>query len=285
MGAVKGKSSGGGIAMVTGYQGTQSIQTPGAAGTTLSTAVPQSGSPIALLAANFDEPSLYTVSFNVGDASVLPIGTPSPVWPPRTPDGTQPPIPTIPQPVGNASGTRCIAILQFALEGVTVRRVIDVGSGTSISQVAQAINVFLQDMTWTVGGPGGALYSISAVISKGTRPATSLPPILWQPSVPPTALPTVSSFTIPPLGSIIVPTPQDCGITSLEVTVVDITDSTVQPVFLNVTEFTNGTPVKFYSPVTEPGFVKVNPGVNNIRLGNNSATDTVECTMTYGIDG
>ena len=86
---------------------------------------------------------------------------------------------------------RCIAILQFALEGVTVRRVIDVGSGTSISQVAQGINVFLQDLTWTVGGPAGALYSVSAVISKGTRPATTLPPVLWQPPVPLT-----TSFTL-----------------------------------------------------------------------------------------
>ena len=54
MGAVKRSS--GGIQTTTGYQGTQSIQSPGVAGTNLNPAVAQPGSPIALMAANFEEP-------------------------------------------------------------------------------------------------------------------------------------------------------------------------------------------------------------------------------------
>ena len=135
------------------------------------------------------------------------------------------------------------------------------GAVPQISQVAQGINVFLQDLTWTVGGPGGVLVLCVRSHLEGDE-ARDFPPAhpLAATRAPSTPLPTPTSLTRR-LQRIICQSPRTAGVTSLEVTVVDITDSTCEPVFLNVTEFTNGTPKKFYSPVIEPGFVKVNPGV------------------------
>jgi len=268
MGLVRSKSSGSTLQEATGYQGTQDIQTPGTTGTNLNPSTPTPGALTAAMAASFDTPAVYTVSFNLTAASVLPVPTPSIGAPP-----------TVPQPSGSSAGVRCQAVLLFNLEGVTIRRVVDVGSGTSISQVCQGVNVSLQDQTWTVGGPAGVLYSVSVVISKGTRPATELPPVLWQNPFP------IIAFTLAPGGTIDVPVPTDAGVTSVEVCAIDTTAPATEPTFLIVSHVTNGTVNKQYQPVVEPGFVKLNPGSTVVNLKNFSGTDIVQCAVTWGIDG
>lgn len=267
---------GGSLVSKTGYQGSQNIVTPGVAGTNLDPTVPKPGNPTALAAANFSDPAVYSVSFNVTTPVVLPTPTPS--------QGAPPPLTgpgAIVPPLGVAAGVRCVATINFKVEGVQVQRIVDVGSGVTVTGVAQAIDINLQDLTYTVGGPAGVQYAVSAAITKGTRASTSLPPTLWQPPAPSTPLPP----QLAPGDSIIIAIPQNAGVVSVEVSLFDITDSDAEPVFVGVTNFTNGTVNKFYSPVVEPAFVRVTPGSTSIRIGNNSATDTVQYSVTWGIDG
>jgi hypothetical protein len=259
------------INLAKGFQGTQNLTTPGVSGVNLDPAVPKPGGITALLAANFDDPAVYTCSFTLAAASVLP-----------TPTGSQGAPPVVVKPVPSSSGVRCIAICTFKVFGVPIRRVLDLGSGTSISQVAASVDVAVQDMTYTVGGPGGVTYSVSATIAEGTRPATALPPVLWQPPFP-----TPGSFLIAGGGggSVGIPVPEDAGITSIEVTAVDDTVATTSPLFLVVQHFCNSTLLKAYSPVIEPGFVKLNPSCNRVVVVNLSTTDDVQISVTWGVDG
>lgn len=269
----------GSLATKTGYQGTQSVVTPGVTGTTAAQAGPIQG----LMAANFEETDTYTLQFNITAATVLPIPTPSPVWPPRNLDGTQPPIPSFPQPVGSSTGVRCVAIINWKVEGNQIRREIDIGSGVSISGTSQAVDVAVQDQTWTVGGPAGVQYSVSVVCTKGVRPSTALPPVLTattnQSGSPD---PTV---VIPPGGIVLFDVPENVGITSVEVTAIDVTTPGDIPTFLVVGHFDGVAEFKTYSATTNPGFVKLSPGSTQINMRNRSSTDTVQCSVTWGIDG
>jgi hypothetical protein len=257
------------IQLAKGYQGSQSLTTPSAATPNLDPAVPKPGLLTALLAATFDQPSLYTVSFNIAAASVLPV-----------PTGSQgaPPVPTH-TPTGSASGVRCVAVCTFKVFGAQVRRVIDVGSGTSISQVAASLDVAIQDMTYTVGGPAGVSYTVTALVSDRTRPATTLPPVLWQPE------PSPGAFLLAPGGSVSVPVPQDAGITSIEVNAYDDTAPDVNPIFLQVQHFTNSTLTKAYAPTLDPGYIKLTPSTNSVTIANQSVSDTVQVSLTWGVDG
>jgi hypothetical protein len=256
----------------TGYQGTQNIVTPGVPGTVCTKA----GTVQAVMAANFETPDVYTVMFNLTASQVLPVPTPS----------QGPPDPTIVQPSGSASGVRCVAILNFKVEGIQVQRVIDIGSGTSISATCQSIDVAVQDLTWTIQGQSALQYSISVSVTRGVRPATSLPPTLW--SATSTTPPNSGIFTIGPGASAVIDVPENSGVTSVEVVGVDLTTLATggsEQLFFTVDHEVGSVFNKFYVPTLEPGFVKVNPGTQKIRLTNHSTTDTITATVTWGIDG
>jgi hypothetical protein len=254
------------------YPGIQNVTTPGVAGMPATQAGPQQS----LLAAQFDVGETCTVQFNLTDATVLPVQTPS----------YGPPDPTIVLPTGSASGVRCIAIVNFKAAGNQIQRILDIGSGVSISGNCDACDIKIQDQTWTVQGMGALSYSVSCQITKGTRPATSLPPRLW--SATSLTPPNNGIFTILPGLSASVPVPQNAGVTSVEIVAVDLTTLTTggsEQLFVTVDHEVGAAFNKFYVPTLVPGFVAVNPGTQLVRITNHSTTDTVTVSCSWGIDG
>jgi hypothetical protein len=208
--------------------------------------------------------------FNLTTGNVLPVPTGSQGAPPAG----------VVQPIASSTGVRCIAIVTWKVEGNQVRRVIDVGSGVTISGVSQSVDVQVQDQSWTVFGPAGVQYDVSALVSRGVRPSTSLPPILYS------AIDQASgAYSIAPGASVIVPVPIDSGVVSAEVSVYDTTTPATEPVFLEVQQRNALITNKIYSPVMQPGFVKIVGNSDNLRITNNSGADTVYVTVTWGIDG
>jgi hypothetical protein len=265
-----------------GWQGTQQVTTPGAPGQ--SPTAP--GGIMALLAASFDETDTYSIMFSVSGGSVIPSAQASvPVWPP--PPGGQPALPVFAQPAGSAVGTRCWAIITWKCEGSQVRRVIDIGSGTTISGTAQAVDVQIQDQTWSVQGHSAVIYSVSAQITKGVRPSSTLP-LSNAAQLLPGGNPT---FTILAGANLLVPIPTDFGIIGVEVTAVDSGlapgDTSTIPVWFVVDQNIGASNVKTYAPSLQSGFVKLAPGASSILLVNSTAPagQQVSGTVTWAIDG
>ncbi len=247
------------LASKTGYQGTQNLITPGTAGL----AAVGLGTLQALLAANFEEPDTYTVQFNLTTSTVLPVITPSQGGPQSG----------IVLPVGSSVGVRAVAVVNLKVEGNQVQRVLDVGSGVSLSGTCQGIDVFVQDQTSTIGGDAGLQYAVSAQITRGVRPATNLPPTLWQ-----------GAGLILPGFTITIPVPQNAGINSVEVVGYDhVTPAT--PCSLLVVHATAGVSNKAYIVnSTDTGFVKLAPNAG-VVIVSNVGPDATEYALSWGIDG
>jgi hypothetical protein len=247
------------LASKTGYQGTQNLITPG----TAPLPAVGLGTLQALLAANFEEPDVYTVMFNLTTSSVLPVITPSQGGPQSG----------VILPTGSSEGVRAVAVVNLKVEGSQVQRVLDVGSGVSLSGTCQGIDVFVQDRTSTIGGAAGLQYAVSAQVTRGVRPATDLPPTLWE-----------SAGLILPGFTITIPVPQNSGINSVEVVGYDhVTPAT--PCSLLVVHATAGTANKFYIVnSTDTGFVKLAPNAGAVIISN-VGPDATEYALTWGIDG
>jgi hypothetical protein len=236
-----------------------------------------------LMAANFAEPDTYTLMFNLTTGNVLPVPTANQPWPPPL---VPVPVPVIAQPTSSIYGVRCVATVNWKVEGNQVQRVFDIGSGVSITGVGQGVDVSIQDMTYTVNGPANVQYTVSAQVTKGTRPATALPPILIATTQVVPGLgngpviglgPGISAdFTVPP----------NSGINSVEITTFDTTVPETEPNFLFVQHF-NGSTIasKVYSAGLQTGFVKLAPNATDVRIINRSGSDSAFIAVTWGIDG
>jgi len=268
----------------TGWQQTATLQSPGPA-TTPPTEVLVPGGIVPLLNAQFAEPDCYTLSFSLQLISPLPAIQPSGT---TIVGGKVVPVAPVPQPVVTASteGVRCLAIISWSVEGATVKRVIDVGNGVSISMVAQAVSVQLQDVTYSIAGNTGIQYSVTGTVSQGTRPATALPPVLYSGIYD---VPNGPAGISIPFGNIdgvleLLSFP-DAGITSVEVVGLDTSTpgAGINSLWVNLY---NVTVTKQYSPGNAPGFVKVPPGTTILQLINHLAgPDAASMTVTWGIDG
>jgi hypothetical protein len=265
-----------GINTKLGWKGTVQVVTPGVAGNKAS----GPGGPQPLLQASFLEPATYTAIFELGVANVLPIQSAAPLWPPMPtgPTGNVPlPGPGVVQPTASSVGVRALATLAWSLEGVTAQRVIDVGSGTTISATASSLAVSVADATYTIGGAANLQYSLSCAVAKGVRPSTTLPPTLWG-----------GTFLLNAGQSMQVPVPQNSGVVSVEVVALDQANPATAPnveVAHTVSIGLGVTPNKYYAVgAGDFGFVAVNPGTNSITLVNNGA-DATYVTVTWGISG
>lgn len=227
-----------------------------------------------LLQASFQgESDMCTVVFSLNTSQVLPIQTPSPIWP--TPGDIQPPLPTIPQPVGGNQGVRAIATCVFSVNGINIQRQIDVGSGATISLCCEAVTVSVADATFTVFGPGNIQYNVSATVTRGVRPSVAYPPSLFG----------KATLLVPAVGVSTIPVPPNAGVVSVMVTCFDETAPGTVPVFIRVQHRIGAFINAEYSAGVETGFVKIAPGTTSIQLNNLSGTDTCSAFVNFGIDG
>jgi len=269
---VKVSGKGGSLSGKTGYQGS----------TTLVSSNVTVGAPQALMQASFEEPTVYSCLFTLTTAGVLPIPTPSPIWPPpfAGPNGNEPlPPPALvaSQPVANTQNIRAVALVTWSIEGVSFRRQLDVGSGAEISAAAQAIAVSVWDATATVGGPNNQQYGVSCGVTREVR-ATNEIPTYW--------LGAGKLLHALPSSQAILTIPQDVGVNSVEVVIVD---DTVAGGAVNITveQLVGAVSQKSYIVASggDLGFVRMAPGVQALLLSNNSGTDDVLYYVTLGIDG
>jgi hypothetical protein len=244
------------------------------------------GGLVSLVAANFDLPDTYTLQFNLTTGNVLPIPTPSPIWPPPIGGGPYVP-PAIVQPTSSIFGVRCVATVNWKVEGNQVQRVFDIGSGVSISGTCQGVDVSVQDQTYSVFGPANVQYTVSAQVVRGTRPAISLPPILIA-TTGTTSLGASPVGPVVPLAggeSVDFTVPANCGINSVEITTWDDTTPETQPNFVLVQHFNGSTfATKQYSAALQTGYVKLAPNATDVRIINRG-TDEVFVSVSWGIDG
>jgi hypothetical protein len=230
------------------------------------------GLPQGVLASSFDFPDVYTCLFSITTAGVLPIPTPSPIWPPP-PGGVEPPLPLITQPVANSVGVRPIAIVTWSIEGASFVRELDIGSGALLSACAQGINVQVFDATSTVGGNAFQQYGISVAVTRGTRPTNQIPSLWAQQG----ALAAGGAF-------VIIQVPQNVGVNSVEVTAFN-TAAPATPAPIVVTHQIATTVNKAYLlDGGDIGFVRMAPGTRQISI-TNEGTDPIAYYVTWGIDG
>jgi hypothetical protein len=245
---------------------------PYAGGGTASPLAQAAGMQQGLLQASFSEPETYSIMFDLGVAGILPIPTPS-----------QGPPPSIVQPYASNLGVRAIAYISWKVEGVPVQRVVDVGSGVTVSGVSQSVDVAVQDQTWTVSGPAGFQYSVSCTVSKGLRPSTNRPPSLWAGTDP--ALQYGVGVLGPSPTSRSIPVPVGFGITSVEVTAIGNPLADVASTALKVVHQIGSTFNKSYLITNgDLGYITMAPGTTNIVLVNASANDVIY-SVSWGIDG
>jgi hypothetical protein len=194
----------------------------------------------------FDEASDYVIQFGLV---------------PHTPPDTFPAI-------------RCQATILWTVEGNTIIRKVDVGNGVTVQGCAGAVKVMITDATVLVASPPHT-YDVSINVSPGSRASTNQVPTLFEQLV-----------TLGPGASALIVIPQNAGIISVDVDVIDVTDFAHTPIELQASQVAGAPPGVFqWAPVLHPGFVPIVPSANLLSLVNHHSADTFHATVLWGIDG
>lgn len=179
--------------------------------------------------------------------------------------------------VGSGNPTTCEATLEWSVEGNTIRRVVTVTDGLSISGTGQGVRVVAKDTTTSGGGTTAADYTVVIAVAPGTRPGTQIAPTLLR---------LAQTVNIPNAGNVSVAIPDSVGISAVCVMIssgpagsAPIPDQSVQAQHSNAAATTFMT----YDPRTFQ-WVPLTPGATAIRLTNINAF-VVTATIIFEIDG
>ncbi len=186
----------------------------------------------------------------------------------------------------NVSGNGGVSVLPvatvfFKANGISVQRQVSVGNGTSISGVAEAVTVQVQDQTNQFFGtntPPATTYNVAATVVPGVRAPTNQPPILMTPQGQLTVLPAGGS-------PLVVPIPQNAGVASAFITAQN-TAPPVTPASSVVANFLSSQ-VQIYYETPTGLWVPVAPGAQAIQIANYGGTGSAAAIVSclFGIDG
>lgn len=191
----------------------------------------------------------------------------------------------------NAAGIRAQALIKWSVAGNTITRLVNVGDGVSVSGLAEAVSVVVQDVTClqgTISAQAGFNYSVGIMVAKGTRPYGSLPPTLSP--FPFQDFNTIGTQLTVAAGAntAIIPIPRGVGVTCMHVDVYAsnpqgsvVPDGT--PVVAQY-QFMGGGPIRFYDP-RAIDWAPIQPGSTGIVLFNFSSTLQLTFSLVWGIDG
>jgi hypothetical protein len=169
------------------------------------------------------------------------------------------------------------ATILWQTNGVSVKRVVSVGNGTSVTGSAESVAVSLQDLSTGVIDPDDADYKVTVSAVPGSRGSTATPPTLI-PLIgeavydPPQSLELPAfpgSYSQTPGGTVIIAIPPNVGVQSVYVTPGEFNDSALNytPDNLYVAQVdAAGTIIKTYFANTSYGFIPVSPQANSIAL-------------------
>jgi|WetSurMetagenome_2_1015567.scaffolds.fasta_scaffold225342_3 hypothetical protein len=219
--------------------------------------------PAVQLQANFQDPTPYTVQFSITNLKAT--------------DGSA--------DIGSYNPT---AVIEWSVEGNSVRRVVSVINGTSVTGVGQGCRITVRDQTPTTDTTKEMEYTVAILVAPGVRPANQLQPIL-TPLI-------ADSFGVTRPGAIFVDggtgvdvqIPENAGVTSVYITAaslnagipVALTDADIQASHTNTAYV-----YKEYNP-NKYTWVPIGPGTSTVRLTNFMGPLTqVLFNVTFGIDG
>jgi hypothetical protein len=190
----------------------------------------------------------------------------------------------------NISGiaASCRAEIVSLLGGNSVRRVVSVIDGMSVTTRGKNISVSVRDFTHP-GTSNGKTYQVAILSSLGVRASSGQPPMLapliynvvFNDGID---LPIQGSINVPPASEYFVPIPSDCGVNSVFVSV-------YTPGIPDVNDFSanqrnDGSVIlSSYDPTAVRGWVPVQPNAFAIGLSNIDAALTAQFAVTFGIDG
>lgn len=220
------------------------------------------GSPltVTVLSPKFGYAGVYTVQFHV---------TP----PPNT--------------TGSLAVFACVATIVWNTEGQQVSRQCSVANGTSISAPAEGVKVLLLDTTPPIDDiDAGQPYQVRVTITRGVRANTQQPVTLEGMGVDAEG-PVRGVVTLAPGASVSYAIPPAAGVISAEVVGVDETTNAM-PTEVVVSQQTAPTGPAFVSKVYNANPARFEPIAQLSQVlvvTNESGTDTVEVTLTWGIDG
>jgi hypothetical protein len=169
--------------------------------------------------------------------------------------------------------------------GAGIKRTVSVQNGTSLTGVAEAVNVTVRDAT--PGAASAQTYSVTVLISKGNRGVFKQPPYLI-PLIGTAPSQTIGHVFVPPSSSVTVDVPDDGGIISLNTNVAWNDSAIVAPILPGeaiVMQF-GASALKKYDP-RDQDWVPVVPNLESITLFNNNAGQPAGLmySIAYGIDG
>lgn len=170
-----------------------------------------------------------------------------------------------------------IATIEWSVEGQTIRRVVSVGNGVSVSGPGQAVRVVVNDVTPLAAPPDGLLpYVVTVQVTPGQRPSLERPPTL---------IGIRSQHLMAPLGTFSLLVPANSGVISVQVVAAALVAGTPSPPDLNVEHRTPAVISKTYNQNFDTRFVALAPNATSIRILNLSALNSYNVGITWGIDG
>lgn len=182
-----------------------------------------------------------------------------------------------------------VAEVTWTINGTPVRRLVSVGSGTSVSGTGSSVRVVVKDATDIndASSPAGVIleYDVTITLAPGLRPISQ--PAMYLSYIPTGAPPVVSLgfVSIPGAGSVTIPIPQDAGIISSFITITNpVAPFTTDTGTALVSEQGTISAYKTYNPFFRQ-WVPMAPQATEINIANNIAANSIFASVIWGIDG
>ncbi len=213
---------------------------------------PGASNPLSVMSVNRLPAGNYTIQFNVIDPNSASNLTPGDV-------------------------VRARATISWKVNGNPVIRVVDIGEGVTVTGVAEAVDVQIQDVSFTSAGTPiigrGLPYTITVTCAPGTRPAVQQPPTVALPQTN-IAAGAQKNFAVPP------------GAISVFVAVFPaVLGASIGAYQVQVNQLALNSSLKIYDP-RQSDWVPLIPGATQVAVLTDVALviDT-EVQVTFGIDG
>ncbi len=177
-----------------------------------------------------------------------------------------------------------LAEVVWSVEGNSVRRLISIGDGATISGAGQGVRVKVFDNSTLAGGlVTNQPYPVSMQVVKGTRPTQSQQPILEVSSA--VAPGTTSLTPIAAGANAIFLVPENAGVTALYVAVNNTGPAALRSGDVAGIFASNAVGLKEFNYDACQQWIAVPPGAIQIQIFNKTAADPIAVTLTWGIDG
>jgi hypothetical protein len=188
------------------------------------------------------------------------------------------PQPPPPDPPNFFAPIQAEASIVWSIEGNSIKRLISVSNGSSITGVAQGVRIVVSDVTTTPSSPPillGQSYFVGITVAPGVRGSDSIPPVLVRQSI---------VFVVLAASNIDIPLPLEAGAKSVLVTVADLAGTAIPDQGARVAQSdSSSSALAMYDPRAF-GFCPLVPGTVKINVANLTASTQVY-TVIFGIDG